>query len=358
MENSFNAAIAAYRKRAAADFQETRTAKHDDCTRATHASSANVESRTCYKRVLFPALEEFLQNAAEAYKVSKRRAKLPIRKKTAAQMLGSGEPVEALCASKRREQWLVATAVGAHLARAPVTVPVLTSVFCGIPSDILEKANTRYMKHCSARRKQATEPEVKYGHTLGTCTGMTTCSDLPSALHIKEEGYDIHVSRCRDVYVQGRTSLVMVNGPKSATHFDTFEEVKSRYAGMPDELYRRKTARRFARWRRKRRELEIEKVATELRAEKEMKRRRGYDQRLTSREARDSSFAPFLFETDCHAYAYSTKITEAPKLRKAMIEKYNDSDEARQDVPDQWERALNGARSTPLFHTRVMNRFS
>ncbi|PXF49894.1 hypothetical protein BWQ96_00054 [Gracilariopsis chorda] len=358
MEKWFKAAIAAYRDRAATDFHERQSVKHDELTAATHASSIETDSITCYKRVLFPALEDFLRHAAEAYGVSKQRASSSIKKKTAAQKLGSGEPVEALFACVRRERWLTAAATAAHLTRASPTVSFVTTVFCGIPADIRDQAHARYIELRSSIRQQAIEPVVHFGHALGAYTDTTNGSDILSAVVTKEEGYVVHVSRCRNNYAQGRTSLVWMNTPNLENRYDTFEEVKSRYAGKPDELYRRKTARKFARWRRKRREGEQEKLAVELKAEKEMKRRRGYDQRLTSREARDSSFAPFLFETNCQAYAYSTKITEAPKLRKVMIQKYNDSDEAKQHVPDQWERALQAAKSTPLFHTRVMNRFS
>ena len=87
-----------------------------------------------------------------------------------------------------------------------------------------------------------------------------------------------------------------------------------------------------------------------------MKRRRGHDLLLSNRRTGDSSFAPFLFEANNQTFAYSSKISEAPKLRSVMLKKYS---EVREDgeQKNQWEKAKEAANVNPMFHTRVMNRF-
>lgn len=165
-----------------------------------------------------------------------------------------------------------------------------------------------------------------------------------------------YLERCRQVGLEGGRVLYGRCG-RGVVHVDCAEEVRRRYAGKPDERYRRRMGRRYASWRRVREEREREMERREMVAEMEMKRRRGYDQLLTGRVEGDASCVPFLYELRSCAYAFSSKISEAPKLRKVMVDKYSKLEGTREKGVDGWEQARLVAENNPMFHTKVMNRF-
>ena len=160
-------------------------------------------------------------------------------------------------------------------------------------------------------------------------------------------GYAQHVARMAVAHANCAKNIVTRTTPK----LDDAKSMIRRYAGMPDELYRRRHGRAFARWRRQQREAD-----TVARAEAEMARRRGLDRLQTQRAEMDAR--PFAFDGGEHAYAYNTRITEAPRLRAQMVRKY--AAPAPQPLVPQLqgrEKALKFADSAPMFHTRVMDRF-
>lgn len=349
--------FAAYRAQAALRFRRhlEQVAVHSNAP----CNSTRQGQLQPYTRASFPALHKYLSKAAAAYarfKQSPASLCTPIAViGSSPQKLGHGPPCPILClfAHKRREKWNIELSQRTHFARAKHSATRDVVLPCKIPIDIRRMAHSHYNAYCSRKSIDSDKPPQALGHKLGILLGDDLIAERPLT---RTTAYIIHVTRCRKIYYDGNAVLPCASLQARQTMCDTFEQVLRIYASKPDELYRRKTARKFARWRRKRRELEIERLADEANAENEMKRRRGHDQLLTTREARDSSFAPFLFQSKSHAYAYSTKITKAPALRKAMIEKYSTSNAAL--VPDQWELAQRKAETMPLFHTRVMNRFS
>jgi hypothetical protein len=129
------------------------------------------------------------------------------------------------------------------------------------------------------------------------------------------------------------------------------------YGGGPQaQLYRRIAARRFAAWRREQRAMEAADSLTLREAEHEMKRRRGHDLLLTGRRVGETAFAPFLFDNANNTMVWSSKISEKPSLRAAMLQKYSSPDPA--SCIDQKGLAHHHAETKELFHTRVMNRFT
>ena len=163
-------------------------------------------------------------------------------------------------------------------------------------------------------------------------------------------GYAQYVARAAAAHAAGASCATQKKSTNTAELDDATTMVR-RYRGMPDELYRRRHGRAFARWRRQQREADA--VA---RAEAEMARRRGSDRLHTQRSETDAR--PFAFDGGEHAYAYNTRITEAPRLRAQMVRKYA-SPAPQPLVPGLQgrEKALQFADSAPMFHTRVMDRF-
>ncbi|CDF77443.1 unnamed protein product [Chondrus crispus] len=308
-----------------------------------------------YKRPLFPALTAYLAKAAGEFRDAPRAAIATPRTVTKIVLpLGHGELVVALAGERRRARWARLQAERMHEIRAFVGQRdyVLPG---GVPLDVRQGKHARWLERRAEERRQDAREVVERrvgGLEAGSEELRRVCG---RGIRADRRGYVQFLARAREGFDCGMPGLLSMGG-KGVAVGDTFEEVRKRYAGRPDELYRRKTARRFARWRRQKLEREAELSRTASRAESEMKRRRGYDHLLTDRRAGDSSFAPFLYELEGNAYAFSSKITEAPKLRKVMIDKYSARDGAT--VTDGWERAQQVAEQNPLFHTRVMNRFT
>lgn len=348
---SFAAALTSYRLRAAS--QHATFLKTKYLTPAPNSALAQSPSPEHYQRHLFPELECYLQQAARAYKLAKDAPPPPQsrRRRQFAALLGTGEIVEALAADVRRAKWVVASILEKHRRNAVRQGFIDVVVACGIPWDVRQSARQKYLKR-DQRLWGALTIVEKIGHAEGS---MESNEADWNELRGDVSGFGQHVARCQEGLRAGLTTLY-ARGMRKHTRLDSFEDVKRRYVGKPDEVYRRKTARKFATFRKQRQQMEGVSLQALGLAEVEMKRRRGHDHLLTSRATGDSSFAPFLFELDSNAYAFSSKITEAPKLRKVMINKYS----ARTDFergPNALEKAKQVAETNPLFHTRVMNRF-
>lgn len=360
MPSTFIDLLADYRTEAADRFA-TRKEKVSVSSKPTDTKdAADVQ---CYKRQLFPGLENYLLNASEKFRRAKERPQ-HVRKRGGkpAQVLGHGNIVVALAAARRKKGWCCSRAEELHRVRARRDLKRVVNVVlaCGIPKDVREEARERFLGVRLEQRRRRTVKESADPKRVGRLDAETEEYTQLCANGIRVDwcGFVQHIERCRDGLDRGAV-LLYPSGRKLQTSMtDTGEEVRKRYAGRPDELYRRKTARKFATWTRQRKQREQEILETLSRAENEMKRRRGHDHLLSGRKAEDSSFLPFLFELDSSTYAFSSKITEAPKLRKVMLEKYSVVNQESADDLNTWEKAQHAAETNPLFHTRVMNRFT
>jgi len=168
-----------------------------------------------------------------------------------------------------------------------------------------------------------------------------------------DSGYAQYVSRA----TASRASGVLISRPLKSSAIDipvkyaeadTSDAVSAIYCNRPDEIYRRVSSKRFARYRRSKTDVEI--------AEAEMCRRRGADRLHTARGVNDPTV--MVFDGGEHAYAFSSRISEAPRLRGRMVRKYTSA--APQPLvarPEGVERAIEFAENAPMFHTRVMDRF-
>lgn len=348
--DGFFTSLQTYREKASQRFLNHKNSKqHVDAVEGSCAAS-----QECYKRVIFPALQLHLEAAAIAYRAFKdrqlTRGPTSRLKKRLFGVLGDGEVVVALAAEVRRARWVVAKAIARHRREALVHALRDFVLSCGIPADVRKSAHDRFLR-------RGTSKQAKVSHTVMMNVGRAQENEKIDEICANANGFAQHVGRCREGIRIGLKALKLTSDNKAKVKLDSFEEVKKRYTGKPDEIYKRKTARKFARYRRKRREEEEKMHKTCNRAEAEMKRRRGHDHLLTTRKNGDSSFAPFLFQLESNAYAFSSKITEAPKLRKAMLSKYSTKDESYGKA-NGWDKAQEAAEANPLFHTRVMNRFT
>lgn len=346
------AAIQAYRQAAAASYLSYNQSNIEASKTAAHERELHP-----YTRDLYPALHEYLTLATIRYNKWLSKKTLPtstLHEKLLAITLGEGTLESQQKTAYLRERWLKARAIEKHRKRAIPSFQPLTDIVqaCLIPSDIRHAAAARFTSWCAAGRI--------FRRWMG-CKARVTCTALPlgefeSCQEVQLLGFRVkeHISRCRS----GQLCDENRNGKTKFLKLDSAEDVRARYLGRPDEIYRRKTARKYATWRRVRLEEERKQRGRVGVAESQMRRRRGHDLLLSGRKADDSSFAPFLFESGERAYAFSSRISEAPKLRKVMVDKYTEHKKMENgEEGDQWERAERAAEENPLFHTRVMNRF-
>lgn len=351
------ASIQAYRQTAAASYLS-----HNQSITETSNTTAPEHELHPYTRDLFPALYEYLTIAAIRYNTwlsNKTLTTSNVYEKLLplSRILGEGTLASQQKTAYLRERWLKARAIEKHRKKAIPSFQPFTDIVqaCHIPSDIRHAAATRFASWCAAGRIIRRWVRCKLWIT---CTALPL-GDFESCQGIQLLGFRVkeHISHCRS----GQLSNENRHGKTKFLKLDSAEEVRARYLGRPDEIYRRKTARRYATWRRLRLEEERKQRGRVGMAESHMRRRRGHDLLLSGRRADDSSFAPFLFESGERAYAFSSRISEAPKLRKVMVKKYTEhkkvEDSGAQIECDQWERAQRAAKENPLFHTRVMNRF-
>lgn len=425
MNEAFHTALSAYRTAAACAFAKFRADKHVvvDATKDNTATEQPSSAHLAYERILFPALEQFLIHATTkyaAFKKSQASQSSIIVKPTqrVARALGSSGPlVMALCADVRRHRWLVYLSEARHRHTMNMHYGVdnttamksLSLLPCGIPHDVRQRyaklhaafksmfdnATTNGTPH---HHRQHSRPVlmttrkrnqfVFFSRPLGNVAAQQQQQTQQQHQRQQQEHNVvdqthppscllIHVSRCRASLASGASRLLSQASERTVVRV-TAEAVRRKYAGKPDEIYRRKNSKRYAAWKRRVQDMAKASQSRVQSAEHKMRSSRGYDQLLTQRSYGDTSFAPFLFDTESHAFAFSSKISEAPKLRKVMLDKYTSSDERNKkytlescttstatngdacpqhQVVDSLQKAHVAAQTNPLFHTRVMNRF-
>lgn len=373
-------AIQAYRLSAATAFRAHQQYQQPN----PHQTAPPKTQPLPYKRSLTPELEQFLKVASLKYSHFKNStdsavpaAKERIKKKFPPQPSGTCTIAlrknSFLYPNERRNRYLVYLAhtthrVTAHrlglLSSSPIHSPSCTvtssTVSCGIPADISQTYALRYKAVGHFRSRPAFRsifpppcrafvsicPRPLQGNAVRV--PFRVLGFLPPLPSLE------HSTRCCASLAVGDTSLRLRKA--KVIKIDTPESVRLLYDGKPDEIYRRKTSRRYALWRRKQRNLQTKESHIVAMAQRAMRDSRGHDQLLAHRKTDDRSFAPFLFDHQSGAYAFSSRISDAPKLRNAMLQKYSELDIVEESASS-LETARLAAEANPLFHTRVMNRF-
>ena len=133
-----------------------------------------------------------------------------------------------------------------------------------------------------------------------------------------------------------------------------YEDILRRYRSRPHELYRRRASKKFAAYRK--RHLSNLDTANEMRK----RRRATAPDRLmsTTENNHEKSATPFLYSNENLTWMYNDGWSTGGR-RKGMIKKYvemksSEIDETLQSI----EKAKSIAQNAPMFHTKVMNRFS
>lgn len=161
------------------------------------------------------------------------------------------------------------------------------------------------------------------------------------------------IARAKEGWTAG--ARVFVSVAKAGVDGDEEAEVRRRYNGRPDELYCRRTARRWSVWRRAAAARAADAERAVVDAEREMKRRRGTTG-CVREEGAGVGFVGYRWDTDEVVYAACDKINGKKALRERMLAKYG-SVEAADEVGLR-EKAEIMAQTKELFHTKVMNRFA
>lgn len=431
MNEAFHTAVSVYRTAAACAFAKFRAGKHGLSDAAENNSATEQQSTIAftpkasaahgaYERELFPALEQFLIQATAEYaafktsQVSLSSIAVKTTERVARALGSSGPLVMSLCADVRRHRWLVHLSetrhrhtMGMHYGvnnASTMKNRLLPPLPCGIPHDVRQRyaklyaalksmfgvkttngtphhhrQNSRPVLVIARKRNQF----VFFSRPLGNGVAQQQQQHYQEHMQIDQTLTPscllIHVSRCRASLASGASRLLSQASERTVVRV-TAEAVRRKYAGKPDEIYRRKNSKRYAAWKRRVQEMAKASQSRVQSAEHKMRSSRGFDQLLTQRSYGDTSFAPFLFDTESHAFAFSSKISEAPKLRKVMLDKYASSDKRNKkytletcatsstamnaskgspqhQVVDSLQKAHVAAQTNPLFHTRVMNRF-
>lgn len=375
--------VSAYRRRAAAAFRLHLERKRSQRLQTTLASSTVVP--TFYQRDVFPQLKAYLESATSKYASYKQNKDLRLATVDANGRTGKGLGTRSLgsCtvtlrknswlhADVRRDRFLRHLSYSRHRkiacrldAPSPLssTKPVYeggVTTKCMIPTDILRTLSMRHKSVASLPRRFAFRsifPPPRRTSIHVPARSLRTAGSVPVRLSgfLPPIPCEEHSTLCRLSLAAGQ-QVHRVRILKSV-RLDSAEAVHKLYAGKPDEIYRRKMSRRYAVWRRKQRQIQLAESQKLAKAEHVMRDSRGVDQLMTHRHVDDCSFAPFLFDLESRAYAFSSRITEAPKLRNVMLQKYS-ALEAGEDATDSLKTARLAAEVNPLFHTRVMNRFT
>lgn len=379
----FMESVSAYRLHAAAAFRshlEDRKRSQQLKTR----SAPSPGDPFCFKREIFPQLQAYLDSASSRYAIFKRgeesrsttsQTNCQTRKNSGARTLGSCTVTLHnnfwLHADVRRDCFLRHLAYTRHrkLANrldAPLTLPInplhVGSAVpqCLVPPDIIQMFASRHKCVANLEQRPAFRNVFPPPRLTLICVPARTLRATTS-IPVRISGFlppipcEEHSMLCRLSLAAGRSSHRLAIS--KCVKIDSAEAVHKRYAGKPDEIYRRKTSRRYAVWRRQQRQIQLANSQKVAKAEHAMRDSRGLDQLMTHRPAGDRSFAPFLFDLESRAYAFSSRISEAPKLRNAMLQKYSVS-HASGNATDSLRTARLAAEVNPLFHTRVMNRFA
>eukprot|EP00188_Purpureofilum_apyrenoidigerum_P005844 Plantae.Rhodophyta-Purpureofilum_apyrenoidigerum.ctg809.p1 GENE.Plantae.Rhodophyta-Purpureofilum_apyrenoidigerum.ctg809~~Plantae.Rhodophyta-Purpureofilum_apyrenoidigerum.ctg809.p1 ORF type:complete len:364 (-),score=58.21 Plantae.Rhodophyta-Purpureofilum_apyrenoidigerum.ctg809:374-1444(-) len=174
------------------------------------------------------------------------------------------------------------------------------------------------------------------------------------AVFVKSNFYEIYVDVAAEKY-QKRVPLEMGGKAKIVRCAlgdvsDDFKHVKALYAGKPDEIYRRKSSKKFAIYRRLKLAQESHERQLHHRAEINMLRQR---EREGDRiRAERDTLNPFLFCNGKNTFAYCSKLSEAGRHKEILVKKYLAVPTVTA-VPD----AVDVLTSKPSFNLRVMNRF-
>lgn len=302
-------------------------------------------------RVHQPGLREALllhacrHAAARGFELHARRWKRVL----APRALGSAAPRPGALWRWRCER-VICAAIAQKSRSSPLSHPAeVSELAVGLPAWI------RTLRAAACARAQAAAVVAKQHATIISAAITAPPRAALAPLH-DTRGYAQHVARASAARAAGLCALCTRSAPASTPRESPAEltaAVALRYAGRPDELYRRQSGRRFAAHRRACREAAVGRATKELKAEAEMARRRGGDR------LRSAPGAPrYVFDGGDHAYVYGSRISQAPRLRESMLRKYSaPAPQPLAPVPDALQIAKQCAESRPMFHTRVMNRF-
>ncbi|OSX77191.1 hypothetical protein BU14_0159s0045 [Porphyra umbilicalis] len=146
--------------------------------------------------------------------------------------------------------------------------------------------------------------------------------------------------------------------------------VVKRYALAPDVVARRVASKRYARARRLRAAAAATEAATEAAAASEMRRRRAVagivDAVQSGSRAADggdpgtpprhAGLVAFRYDRGEGAFAFSGGICSGGGVRRRQLEKY--ATEVEVEAPGGVAGAVGFAKTAPMFHTKVMNRWA
>ncbi|GAB0496417.1 hypothetical protein MMPV_007729 [Pyropia vietnamensis] len=151
-------------------------------------------------------------------------------------------------------------------------------------------------------------------------------------------------------------------------------EVAARYATAPDMVARRVASKRYARARRLRAAAAAADAQIEAAAAAEMHRRRalagitdavqsgaraavgGRGSTTAGAPGTPAGLVAFRYDRGEGAFAYSGGICGGGRVRRRQLAKY--STVAEVAAPGGLEKAVGFARTAPMFHTKVMNRWA
>lgn len=320
------------RRAAHAAYEAQRFKRSNACAATAATSTSACTSST--SRVKNAGLREALMLHACRYAAARATEQLISRnrRKRAGYVLGNGT-------SPRREAFWKIRAERVHIVMLEAALASAARTTEAIEEEIKQPRwlNIRYiavLRAMSARNavKQDCKP-VAIVAAAPTAKPMFLTKSAPL-------GYAEYIARA---------SAARAAGALGPTYRVSCIEEKERlaifrrYAGLPDEMYRRHSGRRYGKWRRM-------NANTIAKVEAEMVRRRGAD-RL---EAGTVGASRYVYDGGEHVYAFSCRITAAPRLRATMVRKYSTREATTLEPrPD----AKQLASKTPMFHTRVMNRF-
>lgn len=238
-------------------------------------------------------------------------------------------------------------------------------VFCGVPDDVIaRRAGMRAEKEMVG---MVEEMQVEIVVDNEVADGWWWGGGQVGECGVRKAGSGTWAARARGIWEAGGLSVtclgkrVRERGEEEEVVVEVEEwvvdvdDVRRRYTGKPDELYRRRTARRWAVWRRAVGAAAAAQGKVVACAEREMKRRRGADM-LDSASGGDVGFKAYGWDNKKNCYMFCDKITEKKGMREGMLRKYGEVSTVVE--MSRREKAEEMAQTKELFHTRVMNRFT
>lgn len=379
--------LSAYRCRAAAAFR-LHVEQHKRSQRSDGNPTTSAKLVVPYYRAMFPQLRAYLDSAASKYRQFKQdeqtqsatlhsdgRSRPSPRSRKLGSCTATLRKNARLHPDIRRDRFLTSLSYARHRKVAirldaqstpclsTASFPPSSARTCLIPVDVTRAFAMRFKTVAGLSTRpafRAVFPPPRLTSVSIPPRSLLTAAPIPLRLSgfLPPVPCEEHSALCRLSLASGESVLRSRSRPRFGCGvMDCAEAVRKLYAGKPDEIYRRKTSRQYAVWRRKQRQIQLADSRKLASAEHMMRDSRGVDQLMTHRPADDRSFAPFLFDLESRAYAFSSRISEAPKLRDAMLQKYSTLDVSRHPT-DSLKAARLAAEVNPLFHTRVMNRFT